>query len=213
MGAVELDFTMKNDYAHPTSQKRGDIAVSSDGHLQPTNAVDWHQSPGFIIDVKVCAMVTGDGDWKALWNADKTVLENHTLTQAEDEKFSKHKNRYAAVGYTFFPFVLGCFGCIGSQAARFLCALAFLELQQHDAIRERAGLGGRLQLRSRNSGRTHVLHAFVHLQKFCGIFTKQCDFIILMTIASAFWTQHSYSKSTFATEIIKNSNLVKVFSI
>ena len=22
-------------------------------------------------------MVTGDGDWKARWNADKTVLENH----------------------------------------------------------------------------------------------------------------------------------------
>ena len=40
MGAVDSDFTMKNDYAHPTSQKRGDIAVSSDGHLQPTNAVD-----------------------------------------------------------------------------------------------------------------------------------------------------------------------------
>ena len=32
MGAVDSDFTMKNDYAHPTSQKRGDIAVTSDGH-------------------------------------------------------------------------------------------------------------------------------------------------------------------------------------
>ena len=30
-------------------------------HLQITNAVDWHQSSDFIIDVKVCAMVTGDG--------------------------------------------------------------------------------------------------------------------------------------------------------
>ena len=40
MGAVDLDFTMKNDYAHPTSQQRGDIAVTSDGHLEITNVVD-----------------------------------------------------------------------------------------------------------------------------------------------------------------------------
>ena len=140
MGAVDSDFTMKHDYAHPTSQKRGDIAVTSDGHLELTNAVDRYPRSDFIIDVKVCAMVTADGDWKARWNADKTVLENHTLAKAEDEKFSKHERSYAAVGYAFFPFVLGCFGGIGSQAARFLCALAFLELRQHDAIRDSAGL-------------------------------------------------------------------------
>ena len=39
IGAVDSDFTMKNDCAHPTSQKRGDIAVTSDGHLELTNAV------------------------------------------------------------------------------------------------------------------------------------------------------------------------------
>ena len=121
-------------------EKRGDIAVTSDGHLELTNAVDRFPRPDFIIDVKVCAMVTADGDWKARWNADKTVLENHTLAKAEDEKFSKHESSYAAVGYAFFPFVLGCFGGIGSQAARFLCALAFLEIRQHDAISECAGL-------------------------------------------------------------------------
>ena len=80
MGAVDSDFTMKNDYAHPTSQKRGNIAVTSDGHLELSNAVDWQPHTDFIIDAKVCAMVTADGDWKARWNADKTVLENHTLT-------------------------------------------------------------------------------------------------------------------------------------
>ena len=48
-------------------------------------------------------------------------------------------------GYAFFPFKF-CSGLfwwsqgIGSQAAIFLCALAFLELRQHDAIRECAGL-------------------------------------------------------------------------
>ena len=71
-----------------------------------------------------------------------------------NEKFSKYESSDAAVGYAFFPFVLGCFGGIGSQAARFLCALAFLELRRHDAIRERAGLAllspsDRSQFRSR----------------------------------------------------------------
>ena len=69
---------MNNDYTHPNTQKRGDLAVTSDGHLQITNA-------DLINDVKVCAMVTRDGDWKSRWNADKTVLENHSLAQAEDE--------------------------------------------------------------------------------------------------------------------------------
>ena len=64
--AVDSVFTMKNDYAHHTSQKPGDhIAVTSDRHLQIINAVDQHQCSDFIIDVKVCAMVTGDEDWKA----------------------------------------------------------------------------------------------------------------------------------------------------
>ena len=64
-GVVDSDFTMKNDYAHPTSQKRGYIAVNSDGHLQINNAVDRHARSDFIVEVKVCAVVTGDGYWKA----------------------------------------------------------------------------------------------------------------------------------------------------
>ena len=74
-------------------------------------------------------MFTGDGDWKARWNADKTVLENYTLTQAEDEKFKKHETNYAVVGLAFFRIVVGCFGFIGSQAARFLCAFLFWNLE------------------------------------------------------------------------------------
>ena len=68
------------------------------------------------------------------------VVEKNTLTRAEDAKFRKYTTNYAAVGLAFSPFVLGCFGSIGSKAARFLCTLAFLELRQHDALRERAGL-------------------------------------------------------------------------
>ena len=42
-----------------------------------------HQRSDFIVDVQVCAMVTGDGDLKTRWNADKTVLENYTLTHED----------------------------------------------------------------------------------------------------------------------------------
>ena len=77
------------------------MGFTYDRHFQLTNAVDQHQQTGFIIDVKVRAMVTGDGDWKARWNANKTALESHTLTQAEDEKFHKHENSYSAVSYVF----------------------------------------------------------------------------------------------------------------
>ena len=100
--------------------------------------MDLHQHSDFIIDVKVT--IIKSVQWLLEMgigrpDADKTasVLENHTLTQAEDEKFHKHETNYAFVGFACFPFVLGCCGGIGSQAARFLCTLAFLELRQHDA--------------------------------------------------------------------------------
>ena len=72
-------------------------------------------------------MVTGECYWKARRNTDKTGIENHTLKQLADEKFRKHETTYA-------------FGGIGSQASQFLCTLPFLELRQHDAIRELTGL-------------------------------------------------------------------------
>ena len=60
MGAVDSDFTMKNDYAHPTSQKRGDIAVTSDGHLELTHTVDRHQHTDFIVGP---SQRSGPGAW------------------------------------------------------------------------------------------------------------------------------------------------------
>ena len=42
---VDSDFIMNSDYAHPTSQKREDGAVTSDEQLQITNTVD--QPTGF----------------------------------------------------------------------------------------------------------------------------------------------------------------------
>ena len=50
-----MKFLVKTDYAHPTSQKSGDIAGTSDDlkfiHYR-------HPRTDFIVDVQICAMVT-----------------------------------------------------------------------------------------------------------------------------------------------------------
>ena len=140
LGAVDSDHIMKTDYAHSTSQKRGDIAVTADGHFEITNVVDHLPRSDVVIDVKICATVNGAGDWKAKFNANNTKLLNPTLAQAESAKYTKHERNYASVGMAFVPFVLGCFGDFGAEAARFLYVLAFLELRQNDDMRNKAGL-------------------------------------------------------------------------
>ena len=39
----------------------------------------------------------------AKWNAEKTVFENHTLKQANEEMFRKHENSNAAMGISNSP--------------------------------------------------------------------------------------------------------------
>ena len=94
----------------------------------------------FIIDVKVCSMVSANGDWKSRWNPDRTKFLNPSLAQKEQSKDTKHASNYAKIGYGFLPFVLGSFGGIGNSAARFLQALAFCETQQNDDLRAKTGL-------------------------------------------------------------------------
>ena len=89
LGAVNSDHIMKTDYAHSTSQKRGDIAVTADGHFEIMNVVDHLPRFDVVIDVKICATVNGAGIWKAKWNANNTQLLNLTLTQVESAKYTK----------------------------------------------------------------------------------------------------------------------------
>ena len=140
LGAVDSDRKMKTDYSHPDSQKRGDLAVTAEGQIQVTNFFDHMPRSDIVADVKICAMVTGSGDWKAKMTADGKKFLNPTLTQAEAGKYKKHEEGYAAVGMSFVAFVVGSFGNFGSDAARFLYALAFLELRQNDAMRAKATL-------------------------------------------------------------------------
>ena len=115
MGAVDSEFTIKRAMLIPLHKNEGIL-------LSPM--MDTFESPLLWIDTRalILLLVTGDEDWKARWNADKTVLENHTLTQAEDKKFRKHDTSYAAVDLAFFPFVLGCFAEFAPRRRDF-CAL------------------------------------------------------------------------------------------
>ena len=69
----------------------------------------------FIIAVKVCSLVSANGDWKSYWNPTRTKYLNPTLAQQERQKDTKHAINYAQLGYGFFPFVLGSFGGIGDS--------------------------------------------------------------------------------------------------
>ena len=140
MGAVDTDSIMKAHFPHKTTKKRGDIAVTSHDNIQIVPSFDRLPRSEFIIDVKVCSMVSAHGDWKSNWNQDRTKLLNPSLAQKEQGKDKKHASNYAKIGYGFFPFVLGSFGGLGDSAVRFLQALAFCETQQNDDLRAQIGL-------------------------------------------------------------------------
>ena len=119
---------MKTDYAYPTSQKRGDIAVTS-------NTVDRYPRSDFIINAKICAMVTAEVIGML------TRLRLNRYSQARrGGQVPEARDQICCGGPSLSSLCLDCFGGIGFQTARFLCILAFLEFRQHDAIRELAGL-------------------------------------------------------------------------
>ncbi len=60
--------------------------------------------------------------------------------QQEQIKNRKHADFYAPIGFTFFAFVVSCFGSYGPTAVRCLFSLADLELRQHDSLLARQGL-------------------------------------------------------------------------
>ena len=49
-------------------------------------------------------MVAGNGDWKAKLNSNKTVLENHILTQAENENSGRNRPIMMLWVLPFFAF-------------------------------------------------------------------------------------------------------------
>ena len=92
--------------------------------------VDRHQHPDFIVDVKACAMVTGDGIGRPYGMLTRVCLRTipllwalHTAnTQADNEKFRKHDTNYAAVGLAFFPLFWAALAVLAPMRRDF-CAL------------------------------------------------------------------------------------------
>ena len=140
LDAVDKDPLLKQNFAHLTSKKRGDLAISTNGQLEITNVVDRLPRSELMLDIKIVAVVSSERDWHARWNQEKTKMLNPTMQNAEKTKFTKHEANYAAISRSFLPFVVSCFGALGPSAMRFMDALAFLETRQNDALRAKAGL-------------------------------------------------------------------------
>jgi hypothetical protein len=111
---------------HPTSSKRGDIAImgstcSSSPLLTVYYLYARPHSPQFIVDVKLASMITGTT------HAIKTIVT--ALEASERSKETKHCPLYSPIGFTSsflrLPFVASCFGCLASGLAAiwFLAAL------------------------------------------------------------------------------------------
>ena len=140
LGAVDKDAQMKHDHSHLNSAKRGDLALTTNGQLEITNVVERRPRSDLILDIKIVAVVSSEGDWHARLSPTRTRLLNSVLQKAEQVKFNKHEANYAAISRSFLPFVVSCFGALGHTAIRFLDALAFLETRQNDDLRAQAGL-------------------------------------------------------------------------
>ena len=138
---VDNDAQLRKQFAHLTSNKRGDLAIpDTDGDITVYDPINRVHRPEFIIDVKMVSLVNGKGTWAPVINAAKNKAENPGLTQQEKIKIDKHRPFYAVLGYAFLPFVVSCFGSFGPAAVRLMYALADLELRRNDATRTSQGL-------------------------------------------------------------------------
>ena len=138
---VDIDAAMKKKCTHLNSKKRGDMLVRSKD-IEITDKAKGHgvSRTQFVVDVKIVAMLDGKGSWNETWNSHKCKFDNPGMHQAEAQKFRKHEEPYAAVGFSFFPFVGSCFGALGQAAVRYLWSLAWLEQRQNAATRSAHGL-------------------------------------------------------------------------
>jgi hypothetical protein len=115
LGALDKDAILKRDRSHLTSKSRCYLALSTNGQLKITNAVDRRHRPPrseLMMAVKIVAVMSSEGDRHARWNNDKTKLLNPAMKQAENTKFAKHEANYSAISgllpcalWTLWPFL------------------------------------------------------------------------------------------------------------
>jgi hypothetical protein len=131
---VDNDNEMRKQYAHLSSQKRGDLAILSAHNLLVYDSVSRQPRSQAIADIKVVSLVNSHGTWAPATSRHKNKIENPGLVQQEQIKNSKHADFYAPIGFAFFAFVVSCFGSFGPTAVRCIFSLADLELRQHESL-------------------------------------------------------------------------------
>ena len=140
LSVVDNDHEMRQRFAHLSSQKRGDLAISLPSNYLIYDQVSRQPRTQAIADIKMVSLVNSQGTWTSAISRHKNKIENPTLVQQEQIKNRKHADFYAPIGFAFFPFVVSCFGSYGPTAVRCLFSLADLELRQHDSLLACQGL-------------------------------------------------------------------------
>jgi hypothetical protein len=140
LSVVDNDHDMRQRFAHLSSQKRGDLAILSTSNYLIYDQISCQPRSQAIADIKMVSLVNSQGTWSPAISRHKNKLENPSLVQQEHIKDRKHAAFYAPLGFSFFAFVVSCFGSLGPTAVRCLFSLADLELRQHDSSLARQGL-------------------------------------------------------------------------
>jgi hypothetical protein len=137
---VDNDNEMRKQYAHLSSQKRGDLAILSAPTFLVYDSVSCQPRSQAIADIKVVSLVNSQSTWTPATSRNKNKIENPGLVQQEQIKNRKHAEFYAPIGFAFFAFVVSCFGSFGPTAVRWIVSLADLELRQHESLLASQGL-------------------------------------------------------------------------
>jgi hypothetical protein len=134
-----LHLSTMQRYAHLSSQKRGDLAILSTSNYLIHDQISCQPRSQAIADIRMVSLVNSQGTWSPAISRHKNKLENPSLVQQENIKDRKHAAFYAPLGFSFFAFVVSCFGSLGPTAVRCLFSLADLELRQHYSSLVRQG--------------------------------------------------------------------------
>jgi hypothetical protein len=140
---VDNDNEMRKHFSHLSdlsSQKRGDLAISSASNFLIFDSVSRQPRSQAIADIQMVSLVNSQGTWTPTHSHNKKKIENPGLVQQEQTKNSKYTDFYAPIGFVFFPFAVFCFGSFGPTAVRCLLALPDLEARQHESFLTHQGL-------------------------------------------------------------------------
>ncbi len=98
---VDNDNEMRKQYAHLSSQKRGDLAILSAHNLLVYDSVSRQPRSQAIADIKVVSLVNSHGTWTPAISRNKNKIENPGVVQQEQSKNRKHAPFYAPIGFCF----------------------------------------------------------------------------------------------------------------